>query len=137
MKTTLREQLEAYNKGIFLDSNGNNDEKFSNFYDWFCSENSLRRRSIALYSKLKKFLKYYPDINLDEVYVFFKNNCPVNGSTYDTFSICEIETGNVLYWVCPSSGHNSVKGKAEIYGRENQFQTALREAESWGKLFKN
>ena len=136
MKTTLREQLEAFETGVFLDSNGNNDARCSNFYDWFCSDASLRKRAINLYSKVKKFLKYYPDINLDEVCVFFKNNCPGDGNLYDSFSIVDIESGNVLYWVCPSSGHRSNKGKAEIYGAEDDFKSALREADSWKNLFK-
>ena len=68
------------------------------------------------------------DVDLDSTYVFFKNNCPFDGPLYDDFRICDIESGNVLYTVTPKSGHT---GKAELWGRENDFEEPLKT----GKVF--
>jgi hypothetical protein len=38
-------------------------------------------------------------VNLDKMYVFFKNNCPMRGPLYDDFRICDKEDGKVLYTV--------------------------------------
>jgi hypothetical protein len=37
-KISLRQQLEAFDKGIYLDSDGGESWCF-NFYDWFCRMN--------------------------------------------------------------------------------------------------
>jgi hypothetical protein len=48
-----------------------------------------------------------PLINPEKVYVFFKNNCPMSGPTYDSFSICELESEDVIYWITLKSGHTN------------------------------
>ncbi len=128
MKTNLKAQLEALEKGIFLDSDGNESWCF-NFYDWFCNDSSLERKSRSLYAKVKKFLKAHPWIDTSKVYVFFKNNCPVGGPLYDDFRICN-EHG-VIYTVIPKCGHS---GKAEIWGKENDFTQPLMVADTFTGL---
>jgi hypothetical protein len=59
------------------------------------------------------------------MYVFFKNNSPVNGSLYDDFRICDMESGNVLFTIIPSSGHTISKGKAKLWGQDNNFGKPL------------
>ena len=137
MKTNLKTQLEKFNQGIIIDSEGSENKCF-NFYDWFCKDNSLERKAKKLFPKVKTFLKNYPDVNPEEVYVFFKNNCPMNGRLYDDFRICLIETGDVMYTVTPKTGHNNVKEneKSEIWGRENNFKEALVQAKNFTSLFK-
>jgi hypothetical protein len=49
MKTTLRQQLEAFENGIFLDSNGSKDSGCFVFYDWFCKDSSLKRKAESLF----------------------------------------------------------------------------------------
>jgi hypothetical protein len=58
-------------------------------------------------------------------YVWFKNNCPGDGSPYDDLRFSDIETGDVIYTVIPSNGHNANKGRAEVWGRENDFAGPL------------
>ena len=83
--------------------------------------------------QVKTFLKHNPQIDLLEHYVFFKNNCPVNGPLYDDFRICDVESGNVIYTVIPKCGHS---GKAEIWGRKDDGEFGmLKQAETFSKLF--
>ena len=104
------------------------------WWDWFCSEKALVNRGKNLLTKLigiadsKKFDKH-------KCYVFFKNNCPVAGRLYDDFRICDIETGDVIYTVVPSSGFDCFKGKAQVYGRENDFMAPLAEG-TWKDIKK-
>ena len=125
MKTNLKAQLEAFEKGIFLDSDGNESWCF-NFYDWFCKDSSLERKSRSLFAKVKKFLKANPQIDTTKVYVFFKYNCPVGGPLYDDFRICNEES--VIYTVIPKCGHS---GKAEIWGNENGFKGPLKVSDTF------
>lgn len=112
-KVTLRQQMEAWKKGEYLLYPHCND-----FHDWFCKNKALPGRARKLQGMVKKLVAILQEpsapvpINLDEVYVFFKNNCPVSGPLYDSFSICDRTTGEVLYWVTGKSGHT---GMAEIY----------------------
>jgi len=127
----LADQLNAQANGLIIDSHGQNNACY-NFYDWFCKDSSLRNKSWKLMKQVKTFLKHNPQIDLLEHYVFFKNNCPMNGPLYDDFRICNIETGNVVFTVIPKCGHS---GLAEIWGRENDFKGPIKTAETFSKLF--
>jgi hypothetical protein len=120
--TTLRKQLEAFDKGIYLDGDGKESWCF-NFYDWFCKDTSLKRKSDTLFKQVKRFVKANPNIDIDKHYVFFKNNCPAYGPLYDDFRICDIEEGNVIFNVTAKSGHT---GKAEVYSRMHGFKEPVR-----------
>ncbi len=125
----LFQQIEAFKSGkTFLDESG-----CFYFYDWFCSNKALELKARNLMPKVIKFANAMK-IDLSTHYVFFKNNCPMNGSLYDRFSICEIKSGDVVYAVTPSCGHNSTKGQATVYGRANDFREPLFEATSWRNL---
>ena len=130
MRTTLAAQLNAFESGQIMDSNGTVGNCF-NFYDWFCKDSSLERKAHALFPRVKRFLKEHPEIDTQSTYVFFKNNCPVNGPLYDDFRICN-ENG-VIYTVTHKCGHS---GQAEIWGRNEfgQFE-CLKQAKTFSKLF--
>ena len=132
-KTTLRQQLAAFKNGQIMDSNGQVDSVWNNFYDWFCKTTSLRNKAIRLFGSVQTFVKNTPSLDLDKVYVFFKNNCPFNGPLYDDFRICDIESGDVIYNVTPRSGHS---GKAEIYFAGNGFESPTQQADTYRELFK-
>ena len=96
------------------------------WYDWFCKDTSLLSKGKSLIAKLRKIVKVNNNkFNPETTYVFFKNSCPCNGSLYDDFRICDIETGNVLFCVTPKSGHKSILGIAELDGKINQFKEPL------------
>jgi hypothetical protein len=46
-----------------------------------------------------KQLKDGGKVNLETMYVWFKNNCPLAGSLYDDFRIADIETGETLFTI--------------------------------------
>ena len=124
---SITKTLEQWKQGE-LDINGL-------WYDWFCKSSSLENRGKRLLQKLKAIQKS-PKFDPDKTYVFFKNNCPCVGRLYDDFRICDMENGDVIYTVVPSSGHNSNLGEAEIWGKENDFKEPLfegtwREAKKW------
>ncbi len=129
-KTTLRQQLEAFDKGIYLDGEGKESWCF-NFYDWFCKDESLKRKADTLFKQVKKFVGANPSIDIDKHYVFFKNNCPANGPLYDDFRICDIQEGDVQYNVTAKSGHS---GQAEVYSRSNGFKEPVRTGKTFTDL---
>ena len=94
-----------------------------NFYDWFCKDALLQRKSETLITKLKTILKNNKRFDPTKCYVFFKNNCPGHGDLYDDFRICDIETGNVLYTVAPRNPH--FNSKASVWGIDNDFDSPL------------
>ena len=129
-RTSLRQQLEAFNNGQIMDSSGDIDTECYNFYDWFCKDSSLEAKAKRLFSNVKTFVKNTPSLDTDKVYVFFKNNCPMVGGLYDSFSICDRESGNVIFWVAPNR-----RGKAELYFEVHGFETPTKQANSFRGLF--
>jgi len=128
-KVSLAEQLNAFASGRIIDSEGDQNDCF-NFYDWFCKDAALERKANILFPKVKKFIES-TQVDILDTYVFFKNNCPVNGPLYDDFRICD-ENG-VLFTVIPKCGHS---GKAEIWGKNDSGRfECLKQAETFSKLF--
>jgi hypothetical protein len=107
-------------EGVFPANDGMT--KFHGFFDWFCSDHALEAKSKKLANQVIKFLKVNPQIDPEKNYVFFKNNCPMVGPLYDSFSICDMESGEVQYWVTGKSGHTL---EAEVYSREAGFNTPI------------
>ena len=66
------------------------------WYDWFCKDSALAGKTKKLGAKVCK-IENSKRFNKETSYVFFKNNCPFVGALYDQFSICDIESGDVLY----------------------------------------
>ena len=135
MRITLKQQLDAFKEGKIIDSDGLESKCF-NFYDWFCKDSSLKNKAFQLFPKVKKFIKL-KNIDPNTVYVFFKNNCPVYGSTYDDFRICDIKTGDVVFTVTPSSGFERKRGQCEVWGKENDFKEPIMTFDKWGDMFKS
>lgn len=104
------------------------------WYDWFCEDMFLQSRLNELGPKVEQIntinllnnKKHYDPQNS---YVFFKNNCPFDGELYDDFRICDMDSGNVIFTIVPASGHTSMDGVAELWGKANSFKEALAEGE--------
>ena len=123
MKRSIRKYLEKFDNRDF-ESKKINIQCDAGWYDWFCKDTSLANKTITLTKKLKTIVSS-KKINQDKMYVFFKNNCPMAGSLYDDFRICNIETGDVVYTITPSCGRTATKGRAEVWGKENEFEKPL------------
>lgn len=117
MAITLKKQLEAFEQGIYLDSDGIENRCY-NFYDWFCKDTSLKDKATRLFKQAKRFVKK-TGLDPEKHYVLFKNNCPMFGPLYDDFRICDIETGDVVWTVIPKCSHS---GMTEVWGRVNEFK---------------
>jgi len=131
MKTTLKQQLESFENGVILSSDGKVDT-CQNFYDWFCSDKALKAKSEKLFKMVKRWVKYR-NTDTEKVYVFFKNNCPANGPLYDDFRICDVETSDVIWTVVPKCGHS---GKAEVWGRQNDFKGPIAVGTNMNEIYK-
>ena len=68
------------------------------WWDWFCRDESLLLRT-KKFLPLIRSLKTTSKVDIDKDYIFFKNNCPVNGPLYDSFSICKMDGGDVKYFI--------------------------------------
>jgi hypothetical protein len=91
------------------------------WYDWFCKDSSLKNKTYKLAPIVKRIAKS-SKVDPNTMYVFFKNNCPCNGSLYDSFSICDMKTNNVLFWITPKSGHYSDNNVAQLFSSDD-FKT--------------
>ena len=132
MKTILTQQLAAFEQGKFIDSEGN-ESRCYNFYDWFCRDTALKAKSEKLFRMVKRWVKQR-NTDTDKVYVFFKNNCPMNGPLYDDFRICDIETGDVIWTVVPKCSHS---GLAEVWGKQNNFEGAVITGKNMNEIYKS
>lgn len=98
------------------------------FYDWFCKDTSLAKKAGRLLAKLRTIT---PSPRFDSLkhYVFFKNNCPMDGTLYDDFRICDVISGEVVYCVVPAEGYRQTKGQAVVWGQDpvdGEFKELIR-----------
>ena len=107
------------------------------FYDWFCSDKALKIKSKLLMTKADKVMSKL-GLDPETHYVSLKNNCPVNGKLYDSFSICKVEGSDVVIWCTPASGHSSDYGQAQLVDfrekAENEMEAKTIKANSWKEL---
>lgn len=116
---SLKSWLAFYESGAF-DAADIDTQCRAGWYDWFCRSESLAAKTHKLAPKVKRIARS-SKVNIETMYVFFKNNCPVSGSLYDDFRICDMETGDVIWTIIPKCGHKIANGRAELWGRENDF----------------
>lgn len=106
------------------------------WYDWFCKDTSLAGKTAKLAPKVLDVMQSNK-VDNDKSYVFFKNNCPVVGKLYDQFSICDIETGDVLFCCqhLEKGSHGCGKAHWEIYAREAGFEEPVVQG-TWKECLK-
>lgn len=119
----------------FLSNPIENSDCFSNFYDWFCSDRSLEKRMMAMVPKLK-FLVKEGLLNGDTNYVWFKNNCPMDGSLYDDMRISTLdENQDFLGGFCPRTGHH-VEDKCSFWTISKDRGLKTYEFKDWSTFKK-
>jgi len=135
-KLTITEFLTKWDNNEFDSSIPSMIE--AGWYDWFCEDKSLFNRIKELVPKIK-FMVKERYVNPNECYVWFKNNCPMNGSTYDDFRISNIHTDENILGCAPTSGHTSCKGVASLWffpKNEGGFKTFI-EPLGWAQMKKD
>ena len=103
------------------------------WYDWFCKDESLANKTKRMGSIVKQF-KDGGKLNLDDMYVWFKNNCPLAGPLYDDFRIADIESGETLFTVQINCFRE--EKRYTVYGKRNDFDTPLLNTDSIKALVK-
>ena len=122
---SVRQWQGIYRLGAF-DSKDRATQCEAGWYDWFCRDESLAGR-------LKKIAPVVMGITdpfiLDNFYVWFKNNCPLNGPLYDDVRFEPLSRGRdgKYFLVIKDSPHENAKWVlyTERYGfQEPEFQCA-------------
>ena len=108
------------------------------WYDWFCKDSSLANKTKKMGNIIKQ-VKRGGKVDIENWYVWFKNNCPLNGPLYDDFRFADLETGNVMFTIqidcCWNKSRYAVYGRApdgEFHSDEPLFETdSSRELVKW------
>jgi hypothetical protein len=132
MEMKLREWIERFNNGGF-EGRDYNTQCNAGWFDWFCKDTSLANKTKRMGAIVKK-INGEGKVNLDTMYVWFKNNCPLDGPLYDDFRFADIETGDTLFTTQIDCCWNDKK--YTVYGRKNDFQKPLFETDSSRELSK-
>ena len=76
-------------------------------------------------------------VDLANCYVWFKNNCPLNGPLYDDFRFADLETGEVQFTIqldCCWNNHKYVVWGRREKGKEFNHDKPLFETDSVKEL---
>ena len=105
------------------------------WYDWFCKDSSLANKTKKMGNIIKQ-VKRGGKVDIENWYVWFKNNCPLNGPLYDDFRFADLETGEVQFTIQLDCCWN--EKKYTVYGRtpDGKFHSekALFETDSVKEL---
>ena len=127
---SLRTWIESFNKGDF-DSKDLQTQIKAGWYDWFCKDESLANKTKRMGNIVKQF-KDGGKVNLETMYVWFKNNCPLAGPLYDDFRIADIESGDTLFTIQINCFRE--EKRYTVYGKKNDFDTSLFDTDSCKEL---
>ena len=117
---SIRQWIENYNSGKY-DSQNVKVQCEAGWYDWFCRDESLCGKTKRLAPKVKQLAKS-SKVDVDNWYVWFKNNCPVFGSLYDDIRFADIKTGDVIYTIAFVKKYGQT---IELWSKENDFKHPL------------
>ena len=117
---SIRQWIENYNSGKY-DSQDVKVQSEAGWYDWFCRNESLCGKTKRLAPKVKQLAKS-SKVDVNNWYVWFKNNCPVFGSLYDDIRFADIKTGDVIYTIAFVKKYGQT---VELWGKENDFKHPL------------
>ena len=129
---TLRQWIELFNNGEF-DEDSVQTQIQAGWYDWFCRDTSLKNKTKRMGQIIKQF-KETSKVDLDNTYVWFKNNCPLNGPLFDDFRIADIKDSSVIYTVSIDSPWEDAR--FVVYGKEDFFDKPLFKTNKQRELVK-
>ena len=105
------------------------------WYDWFCKDSSLVNKTKKMGNIVAR-VSGNGKVKVNDWYVWFKNNCPLNGPLYDDFRFADLETGDVQFTVQINCCWN--KHRYSVYGRtpdgEGHWEKPLFETDDLRKL---
>jgi len=127
---SLKTWIESFNKGEY-DSKDLQTQIKAGWYDWFCKDESLVNKTKRMGNIVKQF-KDGGKVNLETMYVWFKNNCPLAGPLYDDFRIADIESGDTLFTIQINCFRE--EKRYIVYGKKNDFDTPLFNTDSIKEL---
>ena len=90
-RISLKTWIERFNNNEFENENTNVQIE-AGWYDWFCRDTSLKNKTKEM-GQIIKQIKDGGKVDLNNMYVWFKNNCPMSGPLYDDFRIANINDG--------------------------------------------
>lgn len=135
-RISINEWINKFLSGDF-DSQDVRVQIQAGWYDWFCKDSSLANKTKKM-GNIVRQVKRGGKVNLDDWYVWFKNNCPLNGPLYDDFRFASLETGDVQFTIqinCCWNNH-----RYSVYGRtpdgEGHWDEPLFESDSLKDLVK-
>lgn len=132
MKLTLREWQKKFNEGIYNDIDIQT-QIAAGWYDWFCRPTSLANKTKKLGAIVKQ-IKDGGKVDLDNTYVWFKNNCPMVGPLYDDFRIADLDSGHIIFTVAVNDKRS--KYRYEVWGKHNEFDKPIIGFDDSRKLVK-
>ena len=128
----LKDFIERFKQGDF-ESKDVQTQIEAGWYDWFCRDESLANKTKRM-GNIVKQLKDSGKVNLETMYVWFKNNCPLAGPLYDDFRIADIESGDTLFTIQIDCFRE--EKRYTVYGRRNDFSEPLFETDKSRDLIK-
>ena len=135
-RISINEWINKFLSGEF-DSQDVRVQIQAGWYDWFCKDSSLANKTKKM-GNIVRQVKRGGKVNLDDWYVWFKNNCPLNGPLYDDFRFASLETGDVQFTIQINCCWN--KHRYAVYGRtpdgEGHWDEPLFKSDSLKDLVK-
>lgn len=135
-RISINEWINKFLSGEF-DSQDVRVQIQAGWYDWFCKDSSLANKTKKM-GNIVRQVKRGGKVNLNDWYVWFKNNCPLNGPLYDDFRFASLETGDVQFTIQINCCWN--KHRYSVYGRtpdgEGHWDEPLFESDSLKELVK-
>ncbi len=119
---SVRAWQEKFNL-LWFDNPDRRTQIDAGWYDWFCKDTSLANKTKKMGNIIRK-VKDGGKVNLDTSYVWFKNNCPLDGPLFDDFRFADIKTGEVLLTIQIDCCWNN--SKFAVFGRRrvgDHFET--------------
>ena len=127
--------IDRFNNGDF-DKEDVKTQIEAGWSDWFCKDSSLLRKTQRMGRIIAK-LNHGGKVDLASCYVWFKNNCPLNGPLYDDFRFADLENGEVQFTIqldCCWNNHKYVVWGRREKGKEFNHDKPLFETDSVKEL---
>jgi hypothetical protein len=128
----LSEWIQRFKSGEFNKPDTTSQIK-AGWFDWFCRDSSLANKTVKMGNIIKQ-IKVGGKLDLETSYVWFKNNCPLNGPLYDDFRIADIENNNNLFVVQIDCVWNDFK--YTVFERLDGFEKPVFQTDSSRELVK-